>query len=69
MVPPDEGVDRFRDKEDEDTPLLILPSGSCGITVMEADIFTLCHEGIEIDDDTDPDPDKSMQSDDVLPTP
>ena len=27
VVPLEEGVDRFRDKEDEETPLPILPSG------------------------------------------
>ena len=42
VVPPEEGVDRFRDKENEEIPLPILPSGSSVITVTEADISTLC---------------------------
>ena len=45
VLPPEEGVDRFREKEDGNTPLPILPSGSCGITVTEADISMLRREG------------------------
>ena len=41
----------FRYKEDEETPLPILPSGSRGITVTEADISTLRREGIAVYDD------------------
>ena len=68
MVPPDEGVYRFRYKEDEDTALPILPSVSCGITVTEADIAIILQEGTAVNDNTDPDPDNTMQSDDVFPT-
>ena len=50
VVPPEERIDRFRDKEDEETPLSILPSGSHGITVTEADIATLCCEGVAVGD-------------------
>ena len=69
VVPPEEGVKRFRNKEDKETPLPILPSGSRGITVMEADIATLRREGIAVDDDNNPAPDNVMQFDDVFPTP
>ena len=69
MVPPEEGVYRFRYKEDEETPLPILPSGSRGITVMEGDISTLRCEGMVVDDDKKPAPGIFMQSDDILPTP
>ena len=69
MVPPEEGVDRFRDKENEGTPLPILPSGSRGITVTESDISTLHHEGISVNDDNNPAPENVMQYDGVLPTP
>ena len=69
VVPPEEGVDRSRDKENKETPLPILPSGSRGITVAEADITTLCREGISVDNDNDPAPDTVIQFDNVLPTP
>ena len=69
MVPPEEGVDRFRDKENEGTPLPILPSGSRGITVTESDISTLHHEGISVNDDNNPAPENVMQYDGVLPPP
>ena len=62
-------MDSVIDKEDEDTPLPTLPSGSCGITVMEADTATLCSEGIAVDDNKDPAPDNVMHSDNVLSTP
>ena len=39
-VPPENIVDRFRDKEDEETPLPILPSVGRGFTVTEDDIST-----------------------------
>ena len=39
-VPPEDRVDRFRDKEDEETPLPILPSVGRGFTVTEDDIST-----------------------------
>ena len=67
-VPPAEGVDIFKDKEDEDTPLSILPSGSCGITVTEADIAMIRYEGISVTGDNYPAPDNIIQYDDVLPT-
>ena len=60
MVPPEEGVDRFIDKEDEETLLPILPPGSRGITVTEADISMVRHEGIEFYDDNYPAPDNFM---------
>ena len=66
VVPPEEGVYRFRYKEDEETPLPIIPSGSCGITVTKADIDTLCCEGIAVNNDNDPAPENVMKSDDVL---
>ena len=70
VVPPEEGVDKFRYKEEEETPLHILPSGSRGITVTEADIATLRREGmISVDDNNNPYPENAMQSDDVFSTP
>ena len=69
MVPPEEGADRFRDKEDEENPLPILPPGSHEITVTEDDIDTLRWEGISVDNNNDPAPESVIQSDDVLPTP
>ena len=69
VVPQEEGVDRFIDKEDEDTPLTILPSDSRGITVTEADISTLRREGIAVDDNNKTFPENFMHYDDVLPTP
>ena len=68
MNPPEEGEDRFRDKEDKDTPLPILPSGIYGITVMEAYISTLRREGIAVDEDNYPAPENFMHSDDVFNT-
>ena len=56
LVPSEEGLDRFRDKEDKETPLSILPSGSCGINMTEADIATLRREGISVDDENEPVP-------------
>ena len=69
MVPPEEGTDRFIDKEDKETPLPILPSGNCGINVTEAEITTLYRDGVLADENNDPAPDNDMQSDDVLSTP
>ena len=51
VVPPEEGVDRFRDKEYEETPLTTLPSGICGITVTKVATATLHCEGIAVDDE------------------
>ena len=48
VVPPEEGIDRVRDKEDKETPLPILPSVSHRITVTEADISTLRCEVIAL---------------------
>ena len=56
MVPPEEGVDRFIDKWDKETPVPILPSGSFGITVTEANITTIRREGIAVNDNNDPAP-------------
>ena len=69
MEPPEEGVDRFRDKEYKDTPLTILPSGNHGITVAESNIATLRYEGISVNDDNNPAPENAMQSDGILPNP
>ena len=69
MVPLEEEIDRFRDKEDKETLLTILPSGSHGITVTEADISQLRREGIAVDDDNKPTPENVMQYDDVLNNP
>ena len=69
MVPPEDGVERFRDKEEEETLLTIPHSGSCGITVTEAGIDTVLCEGIAVNNDNNPDPENVMHSDDVLPTP
>ena len=69
VFPLEEGVDRFRDKEDEETPLKILTSGSHGITVMEADIATLCIGGISVNNNNEPAPENFIQSGDVLATP
>ena len=52
VLPPEEWVDRFSYKEDEENPLPILLSGSSEITVTEADIATLCREGIEVNEKT-----------------
>ena len=60
VVTPENGVCRFRDEEEKETPLPILPSGSRGITVTESDITTLRHEGIAVDDDNSPAPDNVM---------
>ena len=68
MVPSEEGVDRFRDKEYEETPLPILPSGSRRITLTEDGIATLRCEGIVVENNNEPDPENSMQSDYVLTT-
>ena len=51
VVPPEEGVDRFIDNEDKDTPLPILPSVSREITVTEADISIVRREGLVVYDD------------------
>ena len=69
VIPLEEGVDRFRDNEDEETPLPILLSCSRGIIVAEVDIATLRREGIAVDDGNNLAPDNFMQSDDVFPTP
>ena len=55
-VPPEDRVDLFRDKEEEDTPLHILTSGIIDVTVTKDDIATLLHEGIVVDDNNDPAP-------------
>ena len=69
VFPPEEGVDRFSDKEDEYTPLSILHSGSCRITVAEADISMLHHEVISGTGKNDPAPDNVIQYDYFFPTP
>ena len=69
MVPTEEGVDRFRYKEDEETPLPTLPPGSRGITAAEADISTLRCQVISVNGDNNPAPENFIQSDYALPTP
>ena len=69
VVPPEDGVCKFRDKEDKEIPLPILPSRSHGITAAEDVITTLRHEGLAVDDDNRPAPDNVMQYYDVLPPP
>ena len=49
--------------------MTILPSGSRGITVTEADIDTLRREGKSVNDENEPAPENVMHYDDVLPTP
>ena len=68
IVPPEKGVDRFRNNEDEDTFLPILSSVSRGITVTEAGICTLWREEVAVDEVNSPTPDNFIQYDDVLPT-
>ena len=60
MVLPEEGVERFRYKENEETILPILPSYSHGVTVTEADIAKLRCEGIAVDDNNKPSSENSM---------
>ena len=68
-VPLEDGVDRFREKEDEETPLPILNSGSRIVTFTKDDIVALRLEDIMVEDDNDPDPEKVFHSGDVLPAP
>ena len=49
-------VDGFRDNQDEETPLPILTSGSCGVTVAKDGISTLSCEGIVVEYDNESDP-------------
>ena len=49
-------MDRFRDKEDKDTPLPILPYVSGVVTVTKFNISTLHHEFIVVDYDSYPRP-------------
>ena len=69
MVLSEEGVDRSIDKEYKDNSLPILPSGSRGINVMEADISMLRREEISVANNNELSPENVMKSDDVLPTP
>ena len=48
---PEDGVDRSRYEEDEETTLTILTSSSRGITVTKYDIATLRHEVIVVNYD------------------
>ena len=68
-MPPEEGVDRFRYKEDEETPLHILLSGSCDVTVSKDNIATICSEGVLIDGENEPTPENILDSKDVLNAP
>ena len=69
VIPPEERVDRFRDKEDKYTHLPIPHPGSRGITVKEANISTLHCEDIPVEYNNKPYPGNFMQYDDVFPTP
>ena len=51
LIPSEERVDRFIVKEEEETPLPIIPSGSLGVTVTEANIATLFREVVTVKDD------------------
>ena len=55
----EDGIDRFRDEEDEETLLPILPSRSRGVTVAKDNISTLCHEGIVVNGGNEPAPGNS----------
>ena len=55
----EDGIDRFRDEEDEETLLPILPSRSRGVTVAKDNISTLCHEGIVVNSGNEPAPGNS----------
>ena len=55
-VPPEDRVDRFRDKYDEDTPLPILLYDSRSVTFTKDYISTLPCEGILVGDDKYPAP-------------
>ena len=68
-MPPEDGVEGLRGKEDEETPLHILPSGSRGVTATKNDINTLRFEVIMVNNDNEPAPDNVYNSEDVLPAP
>ena len=63
VVPPEEGVERFRYKKYEETPLHIPSSESRWITVTEAAISTLRRKGISVDEDKDPVPENFLHVD------
>ena len=65
-MPPEYGVDRFIDEDNEETLLKILPSGSCGITVTKDKIATFRCEGIVVDNDNEPAPENVLNSKDVI---
>ena len=68
-MPTEDGVDRFRDKEDKNTPLHILPSSSSRVTFIRYDIAKICCDCIVVEDNNDPAPDNVLKYEDVLPAP
>ena len=68
-MPPEDGVDRCIDKDNEETPLPILTYGSHDVTVTEYNIDTLCREGSVAENDNYPDPENGLHSEDILPSP
>ena len=68
-MPPEEEVDRFRYKKDEEIPLPILTSSCRGVTVTKYDITTLRREGIVVYNDNDPDPEIVVRYKSSLPSP
>ena len=68
-MPPEDGIDRFRDEEDEDTPMHILPSYSHGVTLTKENIYTLQRECTVVGDYNDNAPDNVSNSKDVLTAP
>ena len=68
-MPLEDEVERFREKEDEETTLPILPYGSRGVTVTKYDNTTLCCEGIVVEEDNYTAPENVLHSEDVLPAP
>ena len=68
-MPLENGLDRFREKEDKETYLTIFPSESRSVTVIKDYISTLRNYGIVVEYDNDTDPDSVLHSKDVLPSP
>ena len=68
-VPPYDEVDWYKDKEDKDNPLTVLPSGSRGVTFTKYDISTLFCKGIVVEDENNPDLENVLSSEEVLPAP
>ena len=68
-MPKEDGVDQFRDTEDEETPISIVTSEICDVTFMEYNISTLRCNGIVVDDDNDPEPENVFNHEKFLPFP